>query len=79
MRLCSFGQKLCLVAIIIFVVADLIRVPLSLSMSLVGLLAGLSIANGALTNSVYVAEVVAMWVAAPLIAIVFRILPHQSH
>ena len=40
-------------------------------MSLVGLLAGLSIANGALTNGVYVAEVVAMWVAAPLIAIVF--------
>jgi len=59
------------VAIIIFVVADLIRVPASISMSLVGLLAGLSIANGALTNGAYVAEVVAMWVAAPLIAIVF--------
>jgi inorganic phosphate transporter, PiT family len=67
----QFRAEALLVAIIIFVVADLIRVPMSLSMSLVGLLAGLSIANGALTNSAYVAEVAAMWVAAPLIAIVF--------
>ncbi len=71
MLLCSFGRKLCLWRYIIFVVADLIRAPVSVSMSLVGLFAGLSIANGALTNGVYVAEVVAMWVAAPLIAIVF--------
>jgi PiT family inorganic phosphate transporter len=49
-----------LVAIIIFVVADLIRTPISLSMSLVGLFAGL-----------YMAEVFTMWVAAPLIAILF--------
>jgi PiT family inorganic phosphate transporter len=67
----QFRAEALLVAIIIFVVADLIRVPASISMSLVGLLAGLSIANGVLTNSAYVAEVVAMWVAAPLIAIVF--------
>jgi inorganic phosphate transporter, PiT family len=67
----QFRAEALLVAIIIFVVADLIRVPASISMSLVGLLAGLSIANGALTNSAYVAEVAAMWVAAPLIAIVF--------
>ena len=67
----QFRAEALLVAIIIFVVADLIRVPVSISMSLVGLLAGLSIATGALTNSAYIAEVVAMWVAAPLIAIVF--------
>ncbi len=59
-----------LVAIIIFVIADLVRVPMSFSMSLVGLLAGFSIANGSITNGVYVAEVVGMWVAAPIIAIV---------
>ena len=57
-----------LVAIIIFVIADLVRVPMSLSMSLVGLLAGFSLANGSMTNDVYVAEVVGMWVAAPLIS-----------
>ena len=67
----QFRAEALLVAIIIFVIADLIRAPMSLSMSLVGLFAGLSIANGALTNGVYVTEVVAMWVAAPLIAIVF--------
>ena len=60
-----------LVAIIIFVIADLIRVPMSLSMSLVGMLAGLSVATGSLANGAYVAEVVALWVAAPLIAIFF--------
>jgi PiT family inorganic phosphate transporter len=58
------------VAIIIFVVADLIRVPMSLNMSLVGLLAGLSVAGGVFTNGAYIAEVVAMWVATPAIAIV---------
>ncbi len=67
----QFRAEALLVAIIIFVIADLIRVPMSLSMSLVGLFAGLSVANGSLTNAAYVTEVVAMWVAAPLIAIVF--------
>ncbi|HLN88648.1 MAG TPA: inorganic phosphate transporter [Candidatus Binatia bacterium] len=59
------------VSILIFVIADLIRVPMSLSMSLVGLLTGFSIANGALADGVYVAEIIGMWVAAPLIAIFF--------
>ncbi|MGA3289242.1 MAG: inorganic phosphate transporter [Candidatus Bathyarchaeia archaeon] len=67
----QFRAEALLVAILIFVIADLIRVPASISMSLVGLLTGLSIASGSLTNSAYIAEVVAMWVAAPLIAIVF--------
>lgn len=66
----QFRAEALLVAVIIFVVADLIRVPMSLSMSLVGLLAGLSIAKGSLTNGGYVAEVVAMWIVAPVIAIV---------
>lgn len=60
-----------IVAILIFVIADLIRTPLSFSMSLVGLIAGFSIAAGVMTKSLYVAEVVSMWVAAPLISIVF--------
>jgi PiT family inorganic phosphate transporter len=67
----QFRAEALLVAIIIFVIADLIRAPVSVSMSLVGLFAGLSIANEALTNVLYVFEVVAMWVAAPLIAIFF--------
>ena len=75
----QFRAEALLVAIIIFVIADLIRVPYRLSMSLVGLLAGLSVATGVLANGVYVAEVVAMWVAAPLIAIAFRFLPYSNH
>jgi inorganic phosphate transporter, PiT family len=67
----QFRAEVLFVAILVFVVADLIRVPMSLSMSLVGLLTGVSIANGALTNGAYVAEIVGLWVAAPLIAIVF--------
>jgi inorganic phosphate transporter, PiT family len=67
----EFEAVALLVAVVVFVVADLIRVPMSLSMSLVGLLAGLSVANGALTNGAYVAEVVGLWVAAPIIALVF--------
>ncbi len=67
----QFRAEALLVAIIIFVIADLVRVPMSLSMSLVGLLAGFSIANGTLTDGGYLAKIVGMWVAAPLIAIVF--------
>ena len=57
-----------LVAITIFVIAHLVRVPMSLSMSLVGLLAGLSVARGMTTNFSYVAEVAATWVVAPVSA-----------
>jgi PiT family inorganic phosphate transporter len=66
----QFRAEALLVAILIFVIADLIRVPMSLSMSLVGLLAGLSVATGVLTDGVYIAKVVALWAAAPLIAMV---------
>ena len=57
-----------LVAIAIFVIAHLIRVPISLSMSLVGLLAGLSVARGVTTDLSFVAEVAVMWVVAPVCA-----------
>ena len=67
----EFRAEALLVAILIFVVADLIRVPLSFSMSLVGLLAGFSIATGVSTNIAYIVKVVAMWAIAPVIAIVF--------
>jgi PiT family inorganic phosphate transporter len=57
-----------LVAIAIFVIAHLVRVPMSLTMSLVGLLAGLSVARGVTTDLSFVAEVAVMWVVAPLSA-----------
>jgi len=60
-----------LVAILIFVIADVIRTPLSFTMTLVGLIAGFSMAAGLMTKTLYLAEVVSMWVAAPLISIVF--------
>ena len=47
-----------LVAIIIFIIAYKIRVPMSLSMTLVGLLAGLSIAGDSPANGFYMGEVV---------------------
>jgi PiT family inorganic phosphate transporter len=58
-----------LVAIAIFIVAYLIRVPTSLSMSLVGLLAGLSVARGMTNHLFYVAEVAIMWLVAPVSAV----------
>ena len=54
-----------LVAILIFVIADLMRTPLSFTMTLVGLIAGFSMAAGLMTKTLYLAEVVSMWVAAP--------------
>lgn len=67
----QFRAEALLVAIIIFVVADLVRVPLSFSMSLVGLFAGFSIGARILANGVYIGTVVTMWVVSPIIAIVF--------
>lgn len=57
-----------LVAIIIFSVAHLARVPLSLSMSLVGLLAGLAVSHGVTSGLTYVSQVAAMWFVAPAVA-----------
>ena len=58
-----------LVAIIVFVIAYKIRVPMSLSMALVGLLAGLSIAGNSPSNGLFVGEVVLTWVFVPIIAL----------
>jgi PiT family inorganic phosphate transporter len=67
----QFRAEALAVAILIFVIADLIRAPMSVSMSLVGVLAGLSVAEGAFKSGAYVTEVALLWVAAPLIAIAF--------
>ena len=58
-----------LVSIIIFVIADAARLPMSLSMSLVGLLAGLSINGQSSASGFYVAKVASLWIIAPLISI----------
>jgi len=57
-----------IVAIIIFLVAALVRVPMSVSMSLVGLLAGSSIEHNSTTSLPFVGEVVLMWFIAPIAA-----------
>ncbi|MCW4017500.1 MAG: anion permease [Candidatus Bathyarchaeota archaeon] len=57
-----------LVAILVFSLAALIRVPLSLNMSLVGLLAGFSVAGGVNVNGGYLWQVALTWVAAPVVA-----------
>jgi PiT family inorganic phosphate transporter len=58
-----------LVAILVFVIAYRFRVPMSLNMSLVGLLAGISIAQNMMDNASFIFEVVLTWIFAPLIAI----------
>ena len=57
-----------LVAIAIFIIAYMVRVPVSFSMSIVGFLAGLSVTRGMNTDLVFMAEVVVMWVVAPATA-----------
>lgn len=57
-----------LVATLIFGVANLARVPLSLSMSLVGLLAGLAFSQGITTSLTYLSQVASMWFVAPAAA-----------
>ncbi len=57
-----------LVATAIFGVANYARVPLSLSMSLVGLLAGLSFSQGITTSLTYLSGVASMWFIAPAVA-----------
>jgi phosphate/sulfate permease len=57
-----------LVSVVVFIFAYKFRAPMSLSMSLVGLLAGLSIAGKSLTNGLFVSEVVLTWVLVPFIS-----------
>jgi len=56
------------VAILIFIIANLARVPLSLSMSLVGLLAGAALALNLWSNIDYISKVAVMWIIAPIVA-----------
>lgn len=58
-----------MVAVLVFIAADVVRVPLSLNMSLVGLLAGLSIGGKISASSIFASEVALMWFFAPLISI----------
>jgi PiT family inorganic phosphate transporter len=57
-----------LVAVLVFVVADLIRVPVPLSMCMVGLFAGIAASEGNLFHEPFLLEVIAMWFVAPLAA-----------
>jgi PiT family inorganic phosphate transporter len=60
-----------IIAIVIFFAAELARVPLPLSMTLVGLLGGYALAQGQTSHLPYVAEVVALWFIAPVAAVAF--------
>lgn len=60
-----------LATILIFIIADFIRVPLSYTMSLAGLLAGLSIAKGTFTNQDFLIQTIALWIVAPLVTVIF--------
>jgi len=62
-----------LVAIIIFAIAFIIRIPMSLGMSLVGLFSGLSIARNMPLNTLFGLGVVLMWVITPIVTIVLAI------
>jgi len=59
-----------LVAVVVFVFAYKIRAPMSLSMSLVGLLAGLSIAGNSPAKGLFVGEVVLTWIIVPFASFV---------
>ena len=61
----ELSAEVLLGAICIFIIAHLARVPMSLSMSLVGLLAGVAFANGSGGQFVYMNKVVVMWFIAP--------------
>jgi PiT family inorganic phosphate transporter len=64
-----FQGEVLIVAIIIFVIAQLARLPMSLSMSLVGLLSGYALASGLTSEVPYMTQVVAMWFIAPVAAV----------
>lgn len=59
------------VAIVVFVVADIARVPMALSLSLAGLLAGLSVAQASSEGLAFIGGVALAWVLAPLVSMAF--------
>jgi PiT family inorganic phosphate transporter len=64
----EFQAEVLIAAIVVFIIAHLTRLPLSFSMSLVGLLAGYALASGSTSQIPFMAEIVAMWVIAPIAA-----------
>ncbi|MCL2359075.1 inorganic phosphate transporter [Candidatus Bathycorpusculum sp.] len=66
----EFQIELLAVAIVIFIIAHVARLPLSFSMSLVGLLAGYALAIGSTAQIPFMAKTVAMWVIAPIVAMI---------
>jgi phosphate/sulfate permease len=67
----EFQAEVLIVAIVIFVIAQVARMPMSVSMSLVGLMAGFAVAHGMTAQIPYMTEVAAMWFIAPAAAAVF--------
>lgn len=57
------------VTVAVFIIGQLMKAPLSLTMSLVGLITGISAAHHLPVDSTYFTEVAAMWVVAPVLAI----------
>jgi phosphate/sulfate permease len=64
----QFQAEVLAAAVIIFIIAHLARLPLSFSMSLVGLLAGYALAGGFTSQIPFMAQVIAMWFIAPATA-----------
>lgn len=66
----QFQASVLFISVVIFLVATIVRVPLPLSMSLVGLLAGYALAQGQTSQLPFMAEVVAIWFIAPAAAVI---------
>lgn len=62
------------VTIVVFISGIYLRVPLSLTMSLVGLIAGISVSRHLPIDTAYASTVIGTWFAAPLIAIATSVL-----
>ena len=58
------------VTVLVFFIADALRVPVPLTMSLLSLLAGLSLRNHVGIDSFYITTVILMWVLAPIVSAV---------
>jgi len=59
------------VTLAIFLFGNLVKVPLSLTMALVGLIVGISLSHHAPFEEGYAFRVIAMWFLAPVVAIAF--------
>lgn len=62
------------ITVLAFIIANAMRAPLSLSMSLTGLLIGLSTSRHLQLDYAFTWTVIAMWFAAPIIAAIFAFL-----